>query len=149
MTGAPPKPLSIFLVAGEHSDFPPAIALLAFIEDRSGHTFAAGGFGKQVAEGFLAHAVDADQFLLFAQTDRVIGWTTLAALTVLAWWKRALVEIPLNFVRLEQVDPFAAAQFDDWTCVAGHYSILFLRGRQPLCGTGVSSMIDFTSKPEA
>jgi tetratricopeptide (TPR) repeat protein len=26
------------LVAGEHSDFPPAIALLAFIEDRSGHT---------------------------------------------------------------------------------------------------------------
>ena len=28
----------INLVAGEHSDFPPAIALLAFIEDRSGHT---------------------------------------------------------------------------------------------------------------
>lgn len=26
------------LGAGEHSDFPPAIALLAFIEDRSGHT---------------------------------------------------------------------------------------------------------------
>ncbi len=31
------------LVAGEHADFPPAIALLAYIEDRSGHTEMATG----------------------------------------------------------------------------------------------------------
>ena len=92
-------------------------------EDRARDTAFLGGFGIEVPKRLLGHAVNADQLLLLAQSHRVIAGTTaaaLAGLTVLTRGVGAFVEVLGHFVRVKQVDSFAAAELDGWASVTRH-----------------------------
>src|SRR5690606_22934459 len=109
------------------------------------------------------------QLLLLAQTHTVVARLPATALAVLAWWVRVCFHQTLYLRRLRKVHAFTAAELDDRSSISTHVSPspfvgppctgqnslsltqgrLRLRGRQPLCGVGVSSMMVRTLTPVA
>src|SRR5690606_23704900 len=113
-----------------------------------------GGLVEEVLELLLAHVVVDTQLLLLAQADPVVAGLTATALAVLARRVRVRLHVALDLGCLHQVHALAAAKLDDRSSVATHlspipYGRLRFRGRQPLCGVGVSSMIVRTLTPVA
>src|SRR5688500_15769379 len=120
------------------------------------------------AELILQHPVDALDLLLLTQLHAVAGELLLPRLAVLTRGEVALLDRALLGVAAlpleEQLHALAAAQAADGSDVTSHLiqsSQLYLPerlgvvphtrrrfvGRQPLCGIGVTSRIDFTSMP--
>src|SRR5690606_13221 len=133
-------------------------------EHRAGGTLGAFGLYEEVMELPLAHVVVDAQLLLLAQTHTVIARLTTATLPVLARGVRMCLHVALNLWCLHQVGALTAAKLDYRSSVSTHvspspcsmagpepksYGRLRLRGRQPLCGVGVSSMIVRTFTPVA
>src|SRR5690554_1881285 len=124
-------------------------------EDRAGRALGLGGLLEEVVELLLAHVVVDAQLLLLAQAHPVVARLAATALAVLAGRVGVGLHVALNLRRLDEVHAFAAAELDYRSSVATHvspsapYGRLRLRGRQPLCGDGVSSMIVRTFTPVA
>src|SRR4051794_5356502 len=109
-----------------------------------------------VAELLLEHAVVALGLLLLAQLDAVLGLllapAAVVARRVRAPLDAALVgEAPLTLQ--EQLLPLPAALLALRTCLSSHRLLpqtrRRLRGRQPLCACGVTSLTPVTSRPAA
>src|SRR5690606_1555257 len=124
-------------------------------EDGAGRALGLGGLLEEVVELLLAHVVVDAQLLLLAQAHPVVARLAAPALAVLAGRVGVGLHVALNLRRLDEVHAFAAAELDYRSSVATHvspsapYGRLRLRGRQPLCGDGVSSMIVRTFTPVA
>ncbi len=110
--------------------------------------FTAGGFLVVAAELTLEHAVDATNFLLFAQLSTVIG----QASTTLAVYTRRGFDVALGFERAyttlqKEIGAFTTRQFALGTNITSHFSLSpdytrrFFGGRHPLCGIGVTSVM--------
>src|SRR5262245_1082668 len=120
-------------------------------EGHAGDAARALGSLEIAPELIFEHAVDARHLLLFAQLQSVAGELRFPRLAVLprrevALFDGALLRVtPLPFE--EQLHRLAATQTTDRTNVPCHYTRLRLGGLHPLCGIGVTSRIDFTSRP--
>src|SRR5579862_8096159 len=116
-----------------------------------------GGLDVVAVELLLEHAVDAAGLLLLADLQQVLAvlLTDPAVLTrrVGADLDRALRRVALGALE-EELDLLTAAQFAVRPGVTSHRSVSpqtrrRLGGRQPLCGTGVTSWMEPTSRPVA
>src|SRR4051812_34237411 len=121
-----------------------------------------GGFDVVVVELLLQHAVDAAGLLLLAKLEQVLALLGPTA-AVLARRVRPDLDRALRALALaaleEQLHLLPAAEPAVSTGVTGHLSLSptgsggqtrrRLGGRQPLCGTGVTSWIVPTSRPAA
>src|SRR5262249_32093235 len=111
---------------------------------------ALGGL-EVAAELILDHSVNALHLLLLAQLQAVAGELRLPRLAGLPGREIALFDgallriapLPLQ----EQLHRLAATQTTNRTDISRHYTLLRFGGRHPLCGMGVTSRIDFTSRP--
>src|SRR4051794_2512229 len=109
-----------------------------------------------VAELLLEHAVVALGLLLLAQLDAVLG-LLLAPATVVARRVRAPLDAALvgeaALALEEQLLSLPAALLALRTCLSSHRLLpqtrRRLRGRQPLCACGVTSLTPVTSRPAA
>src|SRR5688572_12388296 len=112
----------------------------------------AGGLLVEVLELALEQAVDVLGLLLLLELHRVLGGLTPAGATVLAGRVRPLLEGLAALLVLEDVDAEAPADLDLGSGVASHREPQTRRrlgGRQPLWGTGVTSLMPVTSMPVA
>src|SRR5919107_1264504 len=118
----------------------------------AGHAGLAARLVVVVAELLLEHAVVAARLLLLAQLNPVLrlarAATAVVARRILAPLDAALVgqaALPLQ----EELHALAAALLALWSGIAGHQTLLRLRGRQPLCACGVTSLMEVISSPAA
>src|SRR5215208_5949183 len=105
-----------------------------------------------VAELLLEHAVIAARLLLLAQLDAVLRLARAAAAVVTRRVRPALDAALVGQATLaleEQLDALAAALLALRSGVARHQTRLLLRGRQPLCACGVTSLMEVISRPAA
>src|ERR1035438_736690 len=123
----------------------------------SGHTPLAGGFLVVAVELTLEDAVDPAGLLLLPDLEQVLALLgpVAAVLTrrVGPDLNRALRRIALGALQ-EELHLLAAAELAVRTCVSSHLRATpqtrrRLGRRQPLCGTGVTSWIEPTSRPVA
>src|SRR3954453_9826708 len=129
---------------------------LEHLEQRlTGHALATVRLGVDPAELLLHEAVDAARLLLLAQLEQVLRALALpvsAGLTgrVRAALDRALHRVALGALEVE-LHALPAAEPADGTCVTSHLLAPQTRrrlgGRQPLWGTGVTSLMPVTSMP--
>ncbi len=135
--------------------------------------FSRYGLLKVASELPLEHAVIVLHLLLFAQVLTVVGKLD-AALLVHAWRMLATLDRALGRIAArsfeEELQAIAATKATNWTGISCHvrvrgsgfraakhkqgpnssgYTRRFLRGRQPLCGSGVMSSMDLTFRPAA
>src|SRR5690606_13096165 len=116
------------------------------------HALLAVGLGVEVGELLLEEAVDVLGLLLLRELQRVLGGLPAAGPTVLTRGVRATVEGAAPLLVLEDVDAETARDLDLGSGVTSH---VFLKpqtrrrfgGRQPLWGTGVTSLMPVTSMP--
>src|SRR4051812_10874967 len=106
-----------------------------------------------VAELLLEHAVVAPRLLLLTQLHPVLG-LLLAPAAVIARWVRAALDAALvgeaALALEEELLTLATALLAGWARIARHAQTLRrLRGRQPLCACGVTSLTPVTSRPAA
>src|SRR6266508_4404336 len=117
----------------------------------AGHAGLAVRLLIEVAELLLHQAVDAARLLLLAQLDEVLGPLPLAGPPLLTGRVRAALDRALHRVALGalqvELHPLAAAEPADRTGVTSHQTLRRFGGRQPLCGTGVTSLMPVTSMP--
>jgi hypothetical protein len=114
----------------------------------------AGSPLKQIAELLLSDAVDALHLLLFPQLNRILGLPATATTpTVLTGRVSATLDTAFlgeaAFAFKEELLPFATAEPAGWTYMARHQTLRFFGGRQPLCGIGVTSLIERIVSPAA
>src|SRR5206468_2221910 len=111
---------------------------------------ALGGL-EVAAELIFEHTVDALHLLLLAQLHAVAHHLGLARLAVLSRWKVALLDGALLRIAAlsleEELHSLSPAEPAHRTHVSCHYTLRLFGGRQPLCGIGVTSRMDFTSMP--
>ena len=119
----------------------------------AGLTLTVGGVAVVVVELGLLHAVDAPGPLLGAQLDAEVGHLAAARLAVLAGRVGPALEgalgVALLALEVELLALAAAEPADGVAGLARHQTLLRFGGRQPLCGTGVTSLIEVTSSPAA
>ena len=115
---------------------------------------AAFGFREIGAELTLQHTIDAADFLLFAQLRTVFGHAVLlGAMLTGTRFELALQNRADGALFRKRSVPSRELAF--WTKVTSHfvspcdYMRRRLGGRQPLCGTGVTSAIDKILIPKA
>src|SRR4051812_28242460 len=109
-----------------------------------------------VAELLLEHAVVAPRLLLLTQLHPVLG-LLLAPATVVARRVRAPLDAALvgeaALALEEELLPLPAALLALGSCISSHRLLpqtrRRLRGRQPLCACGVTSLTPVTSRPAA
>src|SRR4051794_20322157 len=106
-----------------------------------------------VAELLLEDAVVAARLLLLPQLDAVLG-LLLAPAAVVAGRVRAALDAALvgeaALALEEELLTLATALLAGWARIARHAQTLRrLRGRQPLCACGVTSLTPVTSRPAA
>src|SRR5215469_4890783 len=133
-------------------------AALQDLEQRlAGTARLARGLGVVARELLLEHAVDAAGLLLLADLQQVLAvlLPDPAVLTrrVRTDLDRALRRVALRALE-EELDLLTAAQLAVRPGVTSHRSVSpqtrrRLGGRQPLCGTGVTSWMEPTSRPVA
>src|SRR3954447_3420565 len=118
----------------------------------AGDALLAGGLLVVVAELLLEHAVVAASLLLLPQLDAVLG-LLLAPAAVIAGRIGAALDAALvgqaALALEEQLLPLTAALLALGRVIACHQTLLLLRGRQPLCAWGVTSLTPVTSSPAA
>src|SRR3954467_13996500 len=122
----------------------------------AGDAGLAGGPLVVVAELLLEHAVVAPRLLLLAQLDAVLG-LLLPAAAVVAGRVRAPLDAALvgqaALALEEQLLSLAAALLalrpSLWSHACSPQTRRRLRGRQPLCACGVTSLTPVTSRPAA
>src|SRR3954453_11308769 len=122
----------------------------------AGDALLAGGLLVVVAELLLEDAVVAARLLLLAQLDPVLG-LLLAPAAVIAGRVGAALDAALvgqaALALEEQLLPLTAALLALRRVIACHVSVVQtlrrLRGRQPLCACGVTSLTPVTSSPAA
>src|SRR5215217_4126319 len=118
----------------------------------AGHAGLAAGLGVVVAELLLEHAVVPARLLLLTQLDAVLRLPRTAAAVIA---RRVLTPLDAALVSQaalalqEQLHALAAALLALRPRIARHQTRLLLRGRQPLCACGVTSLIEVISSPAA
>ena len=119
----------------------------------AGHSRLAAGLVVVAPELLLEHAVVAARLLLLPQLKPVLGLPGPAA-TVLARRVGAALHAALvgqaALALQEELDALPAALLALGSAIPRHaYTLLLLRGRQPLWAWGVTSRIPVTSSPAA
>src|SRR3954452_16302515 len=118
----------------------------------AGDALLAGSLLVVVAELLLEDAVVAARLLLLPQLDAVLG-LLLAPAAVIAGRIGAALDAALvgqaALALEEQLLPLTAALLALGRVIACHQPLLLLRGRQPLCAWGVTSLTPVTSSPAA
>ena len=117
----------------------------------TGDALLAGRLLVEVAELLLHEAVDAAGLLLLAQLGEVLRALLAAGAAVVAGrvgpaLDRALHRVALGALEVE-LHALAPAEPADGTGVASHQTLRRFGWRQPLCGTGVTSLMPETSMP--